>query len=330
MKQRLFSILASLLLALTATSMWADEFIKDVMVIGGSKTEVNNLKTTLSAQGWTVINQDLNAKASGDYIYLLYKSESNSDGVNYGYITDFYISNERGVAPDTRIVNGRTYYLVPYDGSNYFTDVERKGDLNSNAGGDYIHLYYTRDFFADKRAVKGITFNSTKSGAVGVNGGTTGYDLNSGAGGDYIYMHLTTGTAVLPFPGSGTAASPFLISSAADWSRFVTCISKGLYVDWYYMLAADIGVTEMAGTNEHSFAGHFDGNSHTLTRHRLATQTGPRLTTSSLQERSAAHSMLAVSWGIPQARSPCITASAVLPSAASPNMRAVSSVGAKT
>lgn len=193
MKQRLFSILAGLLLAMTATSMWADEFIKDVMVIGGSKTEVNNLKTTLSAQGWTVINQDLNAKASGDYIYLLYKSESNSDDVNYGYITDFYISNERGVAPDTRTVNGRTYYLVPYDGSDYFKDVERKGDLNSNAGGDYIHLYYTRDIFADKRAVKGITFNSTKSGAVGVNGGTTGYDLNSGAGGDYIYMHLTTG-----------------------------------------------------------------------------------------------------------------------------------------
>ena len=120
---------------------------------------------------------------------MLYKSEA-SDGVNHGYVTGFYISNEGGTAPDTLTYDGRLYHLVPYDGGNHF--ISKKGDLNSHAGGADIHLYYTKFVFSDNRTVTEITFNATQSGAVGVNGGTTGYDLNSGAGGSYIYMHVTT------------------------------------------------------------------------------------------------------------------------------------------
>ncbi len=172
---------------LTTATTWATDFITDVMVIGGSKSEVDTLKSTYSKKGWTVIDQDLNAGcgSKSDYIFLLYKTAS-GDNENAAFITDFYISTASGTVPEGVIYNNRTYTLAPYDGGNHFKSV--KGDLNSNAKGSDIHLYYSKSNY-DNRGIKSITFNGTKSGAVGENGGTTGYDLNKGAGGDYIYMH---------------------------------------------------------------------------------------------------------------------------------------------
>ena len=73
-------ILLLLVALLATTTVWAADFITDVMVIGGSKSEVNSLKNTYTSQGWTVIDQDLNAGAgsSSDYIYLLYKAASHT------------------------------------------------------------------------------------------------------------------------------------------------------------------------------------------------------------------------------------------------------------
>ena len=61
-----------LLVAMLATvNGWAVNYITDVMVIGGSKSEVNSLKTTYTGQGWVFIDQDLNdgCGSSSDYIY---------------------------------------------------------------------------------------------------------------------------------------------------------------------------------------------------------------------------------------------------------------------
>ena len=186
---------------LCTLTVHATTFIKDVKVIGGTKDETKELKETLTKQGWTFIDYDLNKGASGDYIYLLYKADENTDGVNWGYITNFYISNEGDVADDSHTVDGRTYYLTDYAGGEHFK--EKKGDLNSGTGhgSANIHLYYTKDLSTDYRAITGITFNDTQDGAVGLKGGTTGYDLNEdcGSGTDYIYMHITTAT-VTPGP----------------------------------------------------------------------------------------------------------------------------------
>ncbi len=175
---------------LTTTTVFADDFIYDVMVIGGNQTEVNNLKSSYTAQGWTVVNKDLNAGcgSSSDYIYLLYRKGKDSlqNVNNKPFITDFLISDANGTAPDS-IVYGRTYYLVPCDGGTKFKN--SKGDLNCNAGGKTIHLYYARENYYDFRTVKDITFNNTQSGGVGTNSTNTGYDLNAGASGEYIYMH---------------------------------------------------------------------------------------------------------------------------------------------
>ena len=183
-------------------------YVKDVMLLGGSESEVNALLPDRLAEGWHLINNDLNAGCGSgtDYIYLLYKSEA-TEGVNLNYVTGFYISNAGGTAPNSLTYDDRTYYLVPYDGGNHFKS--KKGDLNSNASGDDIHLYYTKDVFSDNRVVTEITFNATQSGALGVNGGTTGYDLNSGASGDYIYMHVTKEVALVdPEFAITTSATP--------------------------------------------------------------------------------------------------------------------------
>ena len=186
MKKALFSLLAAAVAA--AVPVHAATFVKDVMLIGHpDEDEIAALKSTYADQGWTVIDQDLNKGAGGDFIYLLCRFVVNPDNVNDGYITDFAVYTESGTVPESQTYDGRDYRLVPFDGGQHFT--ERQGDLNSNAGGANIHLYYTKDAFPDDRAVVDVWFSSSSSGAVGKFGETDGYDLNRYADGDYIYMH---------------------------------------------------------------------------------------------------------------------------------------------
>ena len=190
----------------TSLTAMATEYITDVMLIGAyAQADYNNLVAKYTSQGWKATNWDLNhgiAWGSGDAILLLYKTAESNDGFNHDYITDFYIQN-RSAAKTTETLNfmGRTYNLVPIsdDSDDHFKG--QYGDLNSHTGAstDPIHLYYTKETFADNRVVTGITFNDTKSGGVGKEGNTkTGYDLNAGCSdltSQEIYMHLTTATA---------------------------------------------------------------------------------------------------------------------------------------
>ena len=184
-----------LVAVLASLSMWAEtKYITEVMLIGGTKSETDELKDTYTDQGWTVIDQDLNAGcgSSSDYIYLLYK-EGSTASPNHTFVTDFFISDASGTAPDTRDAYGHRFNLVPYDGGDHFK--EKKGDLNSNAGGNDIHLYYTTEMMENTTAVSQITFNATQSGGISTFSTATGYDLNDGAGGDYIYMHCESNAA---------------------------------------------------------------------------------------------------------------------------------------
>ena len=203
-----------LVAVLASLSMWAEpKYITEVMLIGGTKTETDELKDTYTDQGWTVIDQDLNAGcgSSSDYIYLLYK-EGSTASPNHTFVTHFLISDASGTAPDTRDQYGLRYKLVPYDGGDHFK--QKKGDLNSNAGGDDIHLYYTTEILEGMEAVSQITFNATQSGGISTFSTDTGYDLNDGAGGDYIYMHCEFNAA----PG-------WVIQKSSDGSQ---CYVRGL------------------------------------------------------------------------------------------------------
>ena len=81
-------------------------------------------------------------------------------------------------------------------GGDAFVEEKINCDLNYDAGGEYIYLYYTKDPFEDGRAVCYIDFNEGSDGAVRANGGSSAADLNSGTGGVWldhkaIYMHFT-------------------------------------------------------------------------------------------------------------------------------------------
>ena len=186
-----------LLATITFTGAWARQFITNVMLIGGTKSEVNNLKAAYQSNGWTVIDKDLNdgCGTGSDYIYLLYKTADNfENSPNLTFITGFYLTNESGQLSEHRRFNGLPYHLVPYDGGSHFKSVQ--GNLNSNciANSSDIHLYYTTASIEDGEAICNIYFNTDKSGrdVIGKNGdNSVGYDLNAGCGqfSDYIYMH---------------------------------------------------------------------------------------------------------------------------------------------
>ena len=256
------TVMLLMVMLFTGNVAFATDYIKDVLLIGHSnQTQFNALQNSLVAEGWIAINKDLNAGAGGDYIHLLYKKESTVNNLDWDYITDFRISSYWS---ETINYQGRTYYPVPLQGSDDF--LEDDGDLNNNAGGAVIFLYYTKDVFQDCRTVTGITFNDTQSGALGLNGGSTGYDLNSGAGGDYIYMHFTTGTSTPIVSGKGTANNPYIIGSASNWNTFTVMIKDAQGQNKYYQLGGNIAtVTTMAGTSSLPFNGTFDGNGHTIT-----------------------------------------------------------------
>ncbi len=168
-----------------ATVVMSGKAISAVKLIGGSSSEISSLKSTAQRQGWTVIESNLNAGTRGDVIYLCYKMTDGSD-----YITDLYLSSGSNPVSGSITVSGRKYTLCPNEGGSHFTGI--KGDLNSNAGGDDIHIYYTKDGFSDGRAVSEIWFNASSGGAVCKDTSATAYDLNKGAGGDDIFMHFKT------------------------------------------------------------------------------------------------------------------------------------------
>ena len=69
--------------------------------------------------------------------------------------------------------------------------------------------------------------------------------------------------------GSGTADSPYILSTGDDWATFVTRVNAGTDADKHYKLAdtwdnSANAVTVAVGTEAHPFAGTFDGNGKTL------------------------------------------------------------------
>ena len=155
---------------LTGLKAQATEYVTDVMVIGAySSSEVSSLASTYQAQGWRLIDYDLNKGCgySSHDIYLLYKTGTNVEEA----ITDLYLwSSDTNTSEDSFILNGRTYRRATCDGDDDFE--ESKGDLNKGASGKYIFVYYTTDNtnFSPARAITSITINNESVYSVGPNG----------------------------------------------------------------------------------------------------------------------------------------------------------------
>lgn len=197
----------TLCLAVFATNTWAQsgqQFITEVMLIGTKGSDARDYYVGMyTADGWKSTNYDLNAGcgSKSDYIYLLYRSSENTDGQNHGYISRFLIYVGKN-CPQTISQGGLSYRLASYDGTDHFSDL--KGDLNSNAGGDDIHLYYTKDVPSDGQFVTSIWFDNNSQSSVGTSStwDNPGVDLNKGCGSStpYIYMHVSTAKPTAPVP----------------------------------------------------------------------------------------------------------------------------------
>ena len=177
-------------------STWADSYITDVILVGGTSSEVSDARSSLT--DYTFIDVDLNAGVCSDRIYLGYKTSDIAD-LNGGYITDFIIINvESSKPPSLLTYNSHTYFRPSFRGGTNFRSVN--GNLNSGCNSDNNwYLYYTKANFSDKRVVSSIDINNTSKGAVGVyytNGLMQGIvaDLNCKSKGSRIYMHFSTTT----------------------------------------------------------------------------------------------------------------------------------------
>ena len=82
-----------------------------------------------------------------------------------------------------------------------------------------------------------------------------------------VNVHAVFSVPDWPRQGSGTANSPYLITSADDWNEFALSVNAGnTHSSKYVKLTNNISSWMMAGASEtNSFQGTFDGDGHTLT-----------------------------------------------------------------
>ena len=88
------------------------------------------------------------------------------------------------------------------------------------------------------------------------------------------------GTTDTDWSGNGTASSPYLITSAAEFAGMAEKINtyySSPYDTAYYKLTVDLNLSSFdwkpIGTSGYKFKGVFDGDGHTISNYRLASQT---------------------------------------------------------
>ena len=202
-------------------------FITDVMLIGAD-SGIGSLKDKYKAEGWTVVEYNLNKGCGSDTgdIYLLYKTGTNPADA----ITDFYTTvSDSGSHPATMAHGGRTYSAVECGGSADF--IKCGGDLNWHAHGKYVYLYYTKETSGLVDYINDISIDNSSRYAVTANGGSIAADLNVGAHGEYIYMHTYTSSpksdVTLYVPRGSKAA----YAKAPYWKEFGKIVEIGSIED---------------------------------------------------------------------------------------------------
>ena len=270
-------LLLSLLLCAGVQQIWAD-YVTDIVVIGhDSERQVGYLYDNYKGAGWIGIDRDLNDGAGGHYIHLVYKT--NKSPQNSGTpITDLYLWSATYAGPDSFVRDGRTYYRIGADGDDTFKS--HGGDMNCEAGGNWIQLYYTKDRYKPHRYVTSLSIDSNSSGCIGENGGSTPGDLNRGAGGDDIFLHFS-----VDYEGwrehmsnsfSHVNGNTIYIESEGELAKLARDVDNGNdYFGKTIVLNRDLDLS-MYNWNpigylsfvndkpEGGFKGNFDGRGHTI------------------------------------------------------------------
>ena len=162
-------------------------YITDISFSIDSKN--NGCYDTLKGNGYGLIQGDIRQGAGGKVCTLGVKR--------------FFETNKEAITNIIGTVSGSNQpQKIKEDGIEYtlITDNRNNGDIHKGSGGNYLHLYYTKD----KRAGKNITDISVGSfnhafrqdfdmEVVNHSKNSKGYgalDLNSGRGGPYNYIFI--------------------------------------------------------------------------------------------------------------------------------------------
>ena len=165
----------------------SDDYITDISFSIDSKN--NGCYNTLKGNGYGLIQGDIRQGAGGKVCTLGVKR--------------FFETNKEAITNIIGTVSGSNQpQKIKEDGIEYtlITDNRNNGDIHKGSGGNYLHLYYTKD----KRAGKNITDISVGSfnhafrqdfdmEVVNHSKNSKGYgalDLNSGRGGPYNYIFI--------------------------------------------------------------------------------------------------------------------------------------------
>ncbi len=221
-------LLVSLCLICAASNVPAVEGVTDIILLGAKSGKGKALKNSYSEQGWTVVDKDLNDNAGGWDIYIAYKTSADADPET-GYITDICVSTEW---LDYPTFEGRTYHHAP-------TNSGFNGDLNRDAGGAYIWVYYTREhrnhtsYGGTQRVITKLSTTKEKEDGFSTTAAVSwrwtskfsgNADVNEDAGGDdiYIQQHFATQTLTIknnPVPAENIVydgTPKFLVESNPD------------------------------------------------------------------------------------------------------------------
>lgn len=249
---------------------------------GNNTTNINNClmagtMSTNSQNGATfmrgsdknnVVNSADNIKVNDSYYVT---AHGTVQGTAVGSMTNAQLQAALGEAWE---ISGDK--VVPVSGANNLTNATVTGlEIPVKWTGSVINVSYTVKDAHENVLTLGTDYTATFSPSVVQNEGD--YTLTLTGINSYKGTKTVNFKVLKQLNGEGTAASPYLISTSADWNIFANNVNEGNpYSDKFVKLNAnDVIVTTMVGTSEQlSFQGTFLGNNKTLTLDLTATEDG--------------------------------------------------------
>ena len=154
--------------------------------------------------------------------------------------------------------------ILAVDGNNYYVSTvisginDRYELLGSSVTPEPVVTFLGNTLTKD--ADYTLSYNNNTSGGTG---SVTITGTGSYSGAKTIEFLIAANT----LSGSGTAESPFIIDSDADWTSFANSVTSGYtYTGLFVKMTNSVNAASMAGQREgEPFSGTFDGDGYTLT-----------------------------------------------------------------
>lgn len=243
--------------------------INNCLMAGTMSTNNQNGATFMrGSEKNNVVNSADNIKVNNSYYVT---AHGTVQGTAVGEMTNTQLQAALGEGWE---INGDN--VVPIIGANNLVNATVIGlEVPVKWTGSVINVVYTVKDAHENVLTLGTDYTATFSPAVVQNEGD--YTLTLTGINSYNGTKTVDFKVLKQLNGEGTASSPYLISTSADWDIFANNVNEGNpYSGKFVKLNAnDVTVTTMVGTSEqNSFQGTFLGNNNTLTLNLTATGNG--------------------------------------------------------